>query len=51
MNYLEKEDILLINSMTIERHGGNFEPPSKLLHGDSLEYKIEAVKAEMFGEA
>jgi death on curing protein len=41
MNYLEKEDILLINRMTISRHGGNFVPPSNLLNSGSLEYLVE----------
>jgi len=49
INYLEKEDILLINRMTIDRHGGNFVPPFNLLHNDALEYLLEAVAAEMFG--
>ena len=42
MNYLEKGDILLINRMTINRHGGNFVPPFNFLNNDSLEYLIEA---------
>jgi death-on-curing protein len=50
MEYLRKEDILLINRMTIDRHGGNFVPPLNLLNPDPLEYLIEAVKAEMFGQ-
>ena len=48
MKYLEKGDILLINRMTINRHGGNFVPPFNLLNNDSLEYLIEAVRAKMF---
>lgn len=51
MNYLEKGDILLINRMTINRHGGNFVPPFNLLNNDSLEYLIEAVSAKsLFGQ-
>ena len=50
MNYLEKEDVLLINRMTISRHGGDFAPPSNLLNSGPLEYLVEAVRAKMFEE-
>ncbi len=50
MEYLKKEDFTLINRMTIEAHGGNFVPPSNFLHEDALDYLVDAVKAEMFGE-
>lgn len=32
MEYLQKEDIIIINKKTIERHGGNFTPPFNFLH-------------------
>ena len=50
MEYLYKEDIILINQMTIERHGGNFVPPFNLLNEDRLDFLVEAVSGEMFGE-
>ncbi len=50
MEYLLKEDIILINRKTIERHGGNFVPPFNFLHEEPLDYLIEAVQAKMFGE-
>lgn len=50
MDYLEREDIILINRMTIDRHGGNFLPPDNLLNSNGLDYVIDAVKGEMFGQ-
>ncbi len=50
MEYLKKEDFILINRLTVERHGGNFVPPFNFLNENSLDYLIEAVEAEMFGE-
>ena len=51
MRYLIKEGILAINKKTIKRHGGNFLPPHNFLHEDVLDYLLEAVQSEMFGEA
>jgi death-on-curing protein len=48
--YLDKEDICYINRRTVDTHGGNFMPPSNFLHEENLDYLIEAVEAEMFGE-
>ncbi|GAB4037822.1 type II toxin-antitoxin system death-on-curing family toxin [Spirosoma gilvum] len=50
MEYLEKEDILYINFLTIQHVGGNFVPPSNFLHEENLDYLLEAVKADMFGQ-
>lgn len=50
MVYLEKEDIIYINQRTVAIHGGNFMPPSNFLHEENLDYLLEAVQAEMFGE-
>lgn len=50
MNYLQKEEIIFINRKTIERHGGNFIPPDNILNENPLDYLVEAVGAEMFGE-
>ena len=50
MDYLQKQDITKINQKTIERHGGNFTPPFNFLHESNLDYVLEAVAAEMFGE-
>jgi death-on-curing protein len=48
--YLEKEDVVYINQRTVSEHGGNFMPPNNFLHEENLDYLIEAVQAEMFGE-
>jgi death-on-curing protein len=50
INYLDKEDIVYINKRTVAEHGGNFMPPSNFLHEENLDYLLEAVQAEMFGE-
>ena len=49
MNYLAKDDIIIINQRTVQLHGGNFVPPFNLLNENPLDYLIEAVEAEMFG--
>lgn len=50
MEFLEKDDIIFINKNTVEVHGGNFMPPNNLLKEQPLDYVIEVVEAEMFGE-
>lgn len=50
MNYLTKEEIIFINRKTIERHGGNFMPPFNIFNENSLDYVLEAVGTELFGE-
>lgn len=50
MIYLDKEDIAFINRRTIAEHGGNFMPPHNFLHEDNLDYLVEAVQTELFGE-
>lgn len=50
IEYLEKDDITFINQKTIAEHGGNFMPPHNFLHEENLDYLLEAVQAEMFGE-
>lgn len=50
MIYLDKEDIVFINQRTVAEHGGNYMPPSNFLHEENLDYLVEAVQAEMFGE-
>jgi death on curing protein len=49
MEYLIKEDVVLINHETVKEHGGNFIPPYNFLHEENLDYLLEAVQAEMFG--
>jgi death-on-curing protein len=50
MELLRKKDVILINKLTIEDVGGNFVPPQNFLHESNLDYLIEAVDAEMFGD-
>ena len=50
MRYLTKLEVIKINTKQIDVYGGNFVPPSNFLHEENLDYLLEAVQAEMFGE-
>ncbi|MEM6723051.1 MAG: type II toxin-antitoxin system death-on-curing family toxin [Bacteroidota bacterium] len=50
MRYLSKEEILLINRLTIKVHGGNFVGPSNFHNEQSLDYLLEAVRSKLFGQ-
>lgn len=50
IRYLTKRLIVRINKATVQEHGGNFMPPHNFLHEENLDYLLEAVQAEMFGE-
>lgn len=50
MRYLTKAQVIRLNEATVKAHGGNFMPPSNFLHEENLDYLVEAVQAEMFGE-
>ncbi|MCB0638135.1 MAG: type II toxin-antitoxin system death-on-curing family toxin [Lewinella sp.] len=49
MVFLQREDIILINKLTINRHGGQFIPPENLLNEDRLQYALEIVQQTIFG--
>lgn len=49
MKYLTLDEVVVLNGLTVTRHGGNFVPPHNFLHGEALEYLIETVQADMFG--
>jgi death-on-curing protein len=50
MRYLTKKRVIQLNKATVDSHGGNFMPPNNFLHEENLDYLLEAVQAEMFGE-
>jgi death-on-curing protein len=50
IEYLTKADIIQFNYRTISVHGGNYNPPYNFLHEENLDYLIEIVKSEMFGQ-
>jgi len=50
MRYLTKQRVVQLNEATVDAHGGNFIPPSNFLHEENLDYLLDAVQAEMFGE-
>jgi death on curing protein len=50
IRYLTKRLIIRINQATVQEHGGNFMQPHNFLHEENLDYLLEAVQAEMFGE-
>ena len=41
MNYLAKDDIIIINQRTVQLHGGNFVPPFNLLNENPLYPEID----------
>ena len=50
IKYLIKSQVIKLNLATINEHGGNFMPPQNFLHEDNLDYLLETVQAEMFGQ-
>ena len=50
MELLTKTDIIVINYKTVKAHGGNYMPPHNFLHEANLDYIIDIIEAEMFGE-
>lgn len=50
MILLSKNNIVKINERTIKAHGGNLVPPQNFLHESNLDYLIDIIDAEMFGE-
>lgn len=50
MKRLTKDFIVELNKMTIKENGGHFLPPDNFLHGEQLDYLIEMIDAEMFGQ-
>lgn len=50
MIFLLKSQIVKINQLTITYHGGNFNAPNNFLNESALDYLIEIVHSEMFGE-
>jgi death on curing protein len=50
MIYLKNRIVNRINKATIDAHGGNFLPPNNYLHEENLDYLLEAVHFEMFGQ-
>jgi len=51
MVFLTKRQIIIINRLTVSHHGGNFAPPYNLLNEAPLDYLIEAIHAEIFGQS
>ena len=51
MRILIKADIIQFNKETVEAHGGSFVPPGNFLNENSLDYMLEAVNGELFGES
>lgn len=50
MILLNKKNIIAFNKATVAEHGGNYSPPNNLLNENYLDYLIDVVDAEMFGE-
>jgi death on curing protein len=50
MKKLSKSAIIVLNEESIINDGGNFMPPNNLLNESNLDYLIDIVDSEMFGE-
>ena len=50
MRLLIKEEINFLNKNNVSKFGGNFVPPNNFLHENYLDYLVEIVDAELFGE-
>jgi death-on-curing protein len=50
MFYLSKQQIITINKFQVERFGGNFVPPQNFLKESNLDYLLEIIESELFGE-
>jgi death on curing protein len=50
MRTLTKQAVIGINEETILKDGGNFMPPHNFLHEPNLDYLIEIIDSEMFGQ-
>jgi death-on-curing protein len=50
IDYLTKADVLYVNHATIRAHGGHFIPPHNFLSEDRLDYLLEIVKSDAFGQ-
>ncbi|MBL7814139.1 MAG: type II toxin-antitoxin system death-on-curing family toxin [Saprospiraceae bacterium] len=50
MKLLTKQNIITFNKATVQTHGGNYTPPYNLLNESNLDYLIDAIDGEMFGE-
>lgn len=51
MRLLKKEEVVFLNKNNVSRFGGNFVPPYNFLNESSLDYLVDIVDAELFGEA
>lgn len=51
MHFLTKEEIVFLNKNNVSKFGGNVVPPYNFLHESSLDYLVNIVDAELFGEA
>ncbi|MFN0047566.1 MAG: type II toxin-antitoxin system death-on-curing family toxin [Cytophagales bacterium] len=51
MIFLTKIQIVKINRLTVSDHGGNFIPPNNFLNESALDYLVDAIHAEIFGQA
>jgi death on curing protein len=50
MYYLNKRLIVDFNKETIDVHGGNFNPPHNFLNEENLDYLIEVINSELYGQ-
>lgn len=51
MRNLTKAEIILANRLTIRNHSGQYISPNNFLNEGALDYLIDIVSSELFGEA
>lgn len=50
MRFLSQEELIYLNQQTITEHGGNFVPPHNLIREGGLEFVVDIVQNEVFGQ-
>lgn len=50
MKFLTKDMIVKINQKTVLAHGGNYIKPSNFLNEQNLDYLLDIIKSELFGQ-
>lgn len=43
MNYLDRDYVIFLNQLTLEKHGGLFIPPFNFLHEEQLDYLFSSL--------
>lgn len=50
IRYLTKDELIFVNKLTVGKHGGQYILPYNFLNEGALDYLLDIVSSEMFGE-